>query len=143
MVVRWVFEDVYEKGSSPYSYTLHINPNQGGTPSATKSVTTLNSGAGGDRGAIIQEGAMSAPEMTFSGVILTQAHLEKLELWYDKRILIEITDDLGRKFRGVFSKWEPTRERKASNVWYHNFTASFVVTGYRTASGNDRYGRFE
>jgi hypothetical protein len=141
MVVRWVFNDYRSQGLSPYTYTVAINPNEGGSPTVQKNMTAL-SNVGPSRGAILQEGQSSAPELTFSGVILTQAHYEALEYWFDKRIAIEITDDLGRKFRGVFSRWEPSRTRRAFNPWYHTYSAGFTVAGYKSASGVVRYGKF-
>lgn len=141
MVTRWVFRDLYQKGLAPYSYTVHINPNEGGSPTVTKNMTIL-SNTGPNRAAIAQEGQSSMPEISFSGVILEKAHYEALEYWYSKRILIEITDDLGRVFRGIFSRWEPNRQRRAFNPWYHTFSAGMTVTSYRNASGQVRYGKF-
>lgn len=140
-VVRWKFIDVHSAGKAPYEYTFHINPNEGGTPTIQKNFT-IQTNAGPNRGAIVQEGQSTPPELAFSGVILTQPHLEALELWFDKRILIDINDDLGRVFRGVFSRWEPQRERRAYNYWYHTFSAGFIVAGYKTASGKVRFGKF-
>lgn len=138
MVVHWTFRDVWQTGPSPYSYTVPVNPNDGGTPTISRNITQSRSM--GPRGhAIAQEGSAELPAMTFSGVILTQAHLEALELWVDKRILIEITDDLGRKITGVFSEWNPKRVRRAFNPWYHTYDATFAVLGYKNASGQSRY----
>lgn len=142
MVVRWTFTDVNQAGEAPWEYTFAINPNDGGTPTATKNVTTLAAGSGADGGAVVQEGAMIAPEMSFSGVILAQSHLEAFERWFNKRILIEITDDLGRSFRGVFTKWEPQRSYRPRNPWFHTFSAGFTLVGYKNASGEELYGRF-
>lgn len=148
MVVKWVFEDVYQSCSAPYEYTFPINPNTGGTPTITKTINTISSGAGSNKGIILQEGQSGVAEMSFSGVILTQGHLEALERWFDKRALLEIRDDLGRRFRGVFSTFDPSREYRSRNPWYHTFSAKFIVSGYRTApslehpEGEDRYGRF-
>jgi len=141
MVVRWVFSDYQSQGPSPYTYTLAVNPNEGGTPTIQKNISIQNN-VGPTRGAILQEGQNGAPEMSFSGIILEQAHLEALEFWFDKRIPIEITDDLGRKMRGIFSRWEPTRARRAFNPWYHTYTAGFILAGYKNANGVVRYGKF-
>lgn len=141
MVTRWVLTDYRSQGPTPYTYTLAINPNEGGSPTIQKNMT-IASNVGPNRGAILQEGQSTAPELTFSGTILTQAHYEALEFWYDKRIAIEITDDLGRKFRGVFSRWEPTRTRRAFNPWFHTYAAGFTVAGYMTAGGVVRFGKF-
>lgn len=141
MVTRWVFNDYRNQGPTPYTYTFAINPNEGGSPSIQKNLTIL-SNVGPTRSAILQEGQNSAPEMTFSGTILTQAHFEAMEFWYDKRVALEITDDLGRMFRGIFSRWEPSRSRRAFNPWFHTYSAAFTVAGYKNASGAVRFGRF-
>lgn len=140
-VIRWTFTDVWETGPEPYVYTFDINPNQGGSPQVQKQFA-VNTNAGPNRGGILQEGQSTPPILTFGGVILTQHHYEALETWYDKRILIELADDLGRIFRGAFSNFAPSRERRAFNPWYHTFQAGFTVYGYKNASGEFRYGRF-
>lgn len=141
MVTKWVFSDYKSQGSSPYTYTFEINPNEGGSPTIQKNMTAL-SNVGPNRGAILQEGNAAPPELAFSGVILTQTQYEVMEAWFDKRLALEITDDLGRKFRGVFSRWEPQRTRRAFNPWYHTYNAGFSVAGYKSASGVVRYGKF-
>jgi hypothetical protein len=141
MVTRWVFDNYRHLGAAPYTYTFEINPNEGGSPTVQKNMTVLTN-VGPTRGAILQEGAATPPELQFSGIILTQTHYEAMEYWFDKRVQLEITDDLGRKFRGIFSRWEPQRTRRAFNPWYHTYTAGFTVAGYKNASGLVRYGKF-
>lgn len=141
MVVRWTFENLDEVGDAPYLYELNINPNEGGSPSIQKQFA-ISSNLGPNRGAIVQEGQSTPAEMSFSGVILTQEHFEALEMWFDKRIMIEIVDDLGRTFRGIFSTWNPSRVRRAFNPWYHTYQATFTVVGYKTATGHVRFGKF-
>jgi hypothetical protein len=139
-VVRWKFIDVFQKGPAPYEWTFTINPDAGGTPVAQKNISISN--ATGPRVfGIVMEGGWGVPVMTFSGSILEQAHLEAYEAWYEQRILIELHDDLGRIMRGIFSKFTPTRVRRATRPFYHTFEAEFTVLGYRDASGNDRYVR--
>lgn len=126
---------------SNMEYEFHVNPNDGGSPVVQKQMN-ISSNAGPNRGAILQEGQSSPPELSWSGVILSQQHLEALEEWYDRRVLIELKDDLGRTFQGVFTGFSPQRVRKASNFWYHTYSATFTVYGYRNAVGKIRYGRF-
>jgi hypothetical protein len=141
MVTRWVFTDYRSQGPTPYTYTLAINPNEGGSPTIQKNLT-IASNTGPTRAAILQEGQSSAPELSFSGTILTQAHYEAMEAWFDKKIAIQITDDLGRMFRGIFNRWEPSRTRRAFNPWFHTYAAGFTVAGYKNASGVVRFGKF-
>lgn len=141
-VIRWRFIDIYHKGPAPYEYTFHVNPNAGGTPIAEKNLTIAYS-AGPRVMGIVQEGGWGVPKMAWSGVILAQDHLEALEAWYEQRILIELHDDLGRVMRGVFNKFNPQRIRRSTRAWYHTYEAEFTVTGYRDASGHDRYVRLQ
>lgn len=122
------------------AYQFEINPNDNGAVSIQKSIM-MNQTTGPNRVNILQEGQNQAPLLDFSGVILTQTQLEAMETWYDRRVFIKITDDLGREYYGVFSKFTPKRIRRASNFWYHNYDAEFTLSAYRTASGNWLYGR--
>lgn len=140
-VVRWKFTDVHEKGYEPYSYTFHINPNEASSALMEKAIAA-SANAGPKRGVILQEGRMSAPALQFSGVVLEQAHLEAMEYWYAKRILLDLDDDLGRRFRGIFASYQPERPYRSRNFWYHTFSATFQASAYRNASNQVIYGKF-
>lgn len=135
--VRWTLTDVWRG----LSVTLPINPNDGGSPAIEKALS-IQTNVGPYRGGIIQEGALSIPTLSFSGVILTQDHYELLEAWHLKRVLIDLDDDIGRTFRGVFSTFSPERQRRAYNPWYHTYSAQFAAWGYRNASGVVMFGSF-
>lgn len=139
-VVRWRFTDVYNSGPAPYTYTFDINPNTGGSPAGEKTITTSYS-LGPNNQTVLQEGHFTVPDLTFSGVILSRHHYETLEFWFSKRVLLRLDDDLGRIFTGVFAKFTPKRERRASNPWYHTYDADFLVMSYLSASGQRIYGR--
>lgn len=138
-VVKWKFTDAH--ASTPLVYEFHINPNEGGSPAYTKNITTSIS-LGPNHAGMIQEGQMTNATLTFRGVILTQEHYEALEKWFARRVMLDLDDDLGRQFRGVFSAFTPTRTRRAFNPWYHTFDAAFTVIGYKNASGEEVFGRF-
>lgn len=140
-VVRWKIEKVHEVGPAPHEYTFAINPNEATSATVEKAINVA-SVAGRHRGAVLQEGRTSVPALSFSGVILTQAHLEALERWFIARFLLDLTDDLGRVYRGVFSSFNPQRPFRAGNFWYHTFDAQFQASAYRNASGDVVYGRF-
>lgn len=140
-VNRWTFTDVYQKGPAPYTYEVAINPNDGGSPTFEKSIS-VSKVSGPNEMPIIQEGAPGAASISFSGVILTQEHYEALEIWFRKRILLMVQDDLGRRFYGVFASWTPQRVRRSHNYWYHTYNASMTVLAYYNASGQRVYGRF-
>lgn len=140
MSVKWVFEDVYGTGPAPHAYTWTVNPNDGGSPTIEKNMNILMN-VGPNRKSLVQEGQSSVPMIEFAGVIITQEQYEAMEMWFDRRILIKLTDDLGRQFFGIFSKWAPKRVRKAGNFWYHTYDASFHIMEYINASGQVVYGR--
>lgn len=139
-VVRWRFEDVYQTGTSPYTWTFDINPNDGGSPNADKNFTVATN-IGPRQGVILQEGQMNAPAVTWSGVILTQEHYEALETWFVKRIVLDVFDDIGRQFRGALATFHPKRVRKPYNFWYHTYDAEFKAFAYINGSGTAIYGR--
>lgn len=123
MAVRWIFKEVV----SGVTYTLPMNPNQGGTPTRQRQIYLgTTSGPGGKT--IVQSGRLQPSQMTFSGLTLTQEHYEKLDEWASKNTLIEIEDDLARKFRGIFITFNPERVRNATRPWRHRFQATFIVT---------------
>lgn len=136
MSVKWVFEDFWNGGT----YTFEINPNEGGSPSVTKNIHAAQN-TGPNRTGILQEGTSQISSIAFSGVVITQTQYEAMETWFDKRVLIKLTDDLGRTFYGVFSKWNPKRQRRASHQWYHTYDAEFQVVAYTNASGTRTFGR--
>lgn len=139
-VTRWKFEDYWQTGPTPYSYTWDINPNDGGSPTVQKTMA-ISQGVGPNRMNLVQEGQSTVAAIGFSGIILTQHHYEAIELWFDRRVLIKLTDDLQRLFYGVFSSFQPHRSRRAFNPWYHTYDAEFQVTAYVNSSGHRVYGR--
>lgn len=139
-VVRWTFTDVYHRGPAPYTWTFTLNPNQGGALTMGRQVESLPTV--GNRRAVAMEGATTESQLSFSGVILTREHLEAFEAWHLRRVLIELADDLGRKYRGVFSAFSPQRVRKAGNFWYHTYDATFTVLAYKNSSDVIYFGDF-
>ncbi len=138
---RWVFYDVHERTVPPYVWEWYVNPNEGGSPNVQKAVSVaVNTGP--NRGALLQEGRMEAPTLSFGGVILHRDQYEVMEAWFDWRILIGLMDDLDRQFLGVFAQWQPNRQRRGTNPWYHTYQAQFRVSAYKTASGVSRFARW-
>jgi hypothetical protein len=140
-VVKWSFTDVFQKGVPPYQYVFEINPNDGGSPVMQKNFNFSHS-VGPRRGSIIQEGASEAPRVAFSGIILSREQYYAIEFWYQKRIMLDLTDDLGRTFRGALDSWTPKRSRRSQNFWYHTYDAEFVVYAWSDDTGQPIYGRF-
>ncbi len=136
MVVRWTFQTIEDP---PITVTFPINPNEGGSPQVDKQLN-IQSSVGPRRHTIIQEGQSGPPTLNFSGVILTQAHLELFETWFDRKYLLILTDDLGRQSKGVFSSFRPERVFKPNNPYYHRYQATFHCYSVKQASGKVLYG---
>lgn len=122
MVTRWTFYDPV----AVETYELEINPNDGGSPSSNKrlnySETTAPDGA-----ALIYEGRDEVQKIEWSGTILSQAHYEKYEEWFQKRRQIRLTDDLGRQYWIYITTFSPRRVRSALYPWKHEFTCSALI----------------
>ena len=136
-LVRWTFTEVW----TGITWEFRINPNEGGSPTFEKQMNIMTN-TGPYRGGILQEGRMSVPVVDFSGAILDQDQYEALESWFLKRVLIDMTDDVGRTFRGVITAFNPSRQRRAYRQWYHTYTAQFAAWGYMNASGQTIFGSF-
>ncbi len=134
-VVRWKLTDV----RTGTFHVVEINPNDGGSISLNKAVATHNP-IGPGRRTILSEGRITPGPQEFSGSILTQEHFEALEEWALKRTLIQVEDDLGRKFQGVLTSWQPHRVRRTFNPWYHTYSAVVTVSAFTTAAGVTRFG---
>lgn len=124
--IGWRFEDPTENTVE----TMSINPNDGASPSYSKSLTKEQSTAPGALGRVlIYEGADHPSEFTFSGVILTQQQYEFLQRAWQKRHLVRLTDDLGRQFVIYLESFTPKRVRSATHPWRHTYEANAVIVG--------------
>lgn len=121
-LVRWTFHDP----TVPETYTLEINPNEGGAPDYKKSITTMATAAP-DGSTLMFEGRDEPKRLDFSGVILTEAQYMAFLAWWQKRHQILVTDDLGREYWVYFEQWTPTRKRTIHYPWRHNFQAKTII----------------
>lgn len=129
--IAWRWEDPTE-GTVEF---MSINPNEGASPSYTKTLTkemTTAPGAEGSR--LIYEGADSGSEFAFSGVILTQEQYEFLQRAWEKRHLVILTDDLGRVFTIYLESFTPRRVRSRTYPWRHTYDASAVIVKFGVES---------
>lgn len=125
MVVRWTFEDP----NTLESWTVPINPNEGGSPGLQRNIQ-YQSTCAPDGKVVTFEGRDLPQTLEFSGVILTQEHLDLFVTWFEKRYQLSLTDDLGRQYMIVFDTFTPKRERAHSYPWKHSYTASATIVDW-------------
>jgi hypothetical protein len=122
--IAWRWEDPTE-GTVEF---MSLNPNEGASPTYAKTLTKETTTAPGRQGSVlIYEGADPPIEFSFSGAILTQEQYEFLEIAWNKRHLLMLTDDLGRVFTLYLVTSNPKRVRSATYPWRHTYDASAVV----------------
>lgn len=122
MRIGWKFYDPVEDEE----YEWEINPNSGGYPNRSKSIA-YEATAGPNGQTLAYEGRESPASMSFSGVILTEAHFDTLTNWYLKKNQIKLTDDLGREFWIYIKSFNPSRVRSAKYPWRHTYTIEAIV----------------
>lgn len=122
MVAKW---NLFDPNTNE-TYVFEVNPNEGGTPGITKKIEyqAPTSPAGP---LVMFEGRDDPRKLEFSGVILSQTQLADMLTWFNKRYKLRLTDDLGRQFWVYLTTFEPTRERRVSHPWKHNYKATAAV----------------
>jgi hypothetical protein len=129
MVVRWTFYDPVDLET----YTLHLNPREGGNPQHRKRINYQNTSAPGGM-TLIFEGQDEVRELTWDGVILEQAHYDALYAWWDKRRQILLTDDLGRQYWIYIISFEPKRVRAAHHPNKHEYSMKALILDWQYPS---------
>lgn len=124
-VVRWVFEDP----NTLDSYTLAINPSDGGAPAYQKTITYQNTAAP-DGKVITFEGRDAPRKLTFSGTLLSEAEYNAFVEWWDRRYQIQVTDDLGREFSLIIESFAPHRVRARSHPWKHTYEITATIVDW-------------
>jgi hypothetical protein len=120
----WRWEDPTE-GTVEF---MSINPNEGASPTYSKTLTKETTTAtGADRNVLIYEGADPVSDFSFSGVLLFQEQYEFLQNAWAKRHLVLLTDDLGRIFTIYLESFTPHRVRSKTYPWRHTYEASAVI----------------
>lgn len=117
MVVRWTFYDPV----TVETYTMQVNPKEGGTPGLKKNVNYKATTAATGR-VLAFEGRDEPRMFDWSGTILTEQHLMDLTEWFNKRRQIQLTDDLGRQYWIYITDFTPKRERAVHHPWKHSYT---------------------
>lgn len=121
---RWTFFDPTDATSA----TFENNPDQGAAPASEKNVVVQNTLAPGHKTLLVAI-ANNVQQVDFSGTILTQSMYDLLVTWFSKPDPIELTDDLGRMWTIMFTKFTPKRVRKPENLWFHTYQASAMIVG--------------
>lgn len=122
MVVKWTFTDP----TLSETYTFDVNPREGGSPDFKKSISQMSTSAP-DGLTLFFEGVDTPQVIEFSGVILDQNQYDTFVAWWDKRVLLQLTDDLDREFRVYVESFTPKRERRRSHEYYHTYTMRCIV----------------
>lgn len=120
--IAWVLSDPV----TATTYDLPINPSSGGTPGYKKNIQYQNTAAPGGK-VLMFEGREDAKTISVSGSILEQTLLDQLVVWYNKRNPIELTDDLGRIFRVYITAFNPTRVRRATRPYFHEYQMELTI----------------
>jgi len=107
---RWLFEDPVLSTS----YRVQYNPNKMTSPFPARSLSSAQSIRNHWR--IKQDKYHTPHEWTFSGVIRTIEHHDDLKFWSQKQNAIHITDHLGRTFKVVPVRFNPSEKRPSATV---------------------------
>ena len=122
--IPWVLRDPQTSDE----YLWDINPNEFSLP-YTKSLT-YKSSAAPDGKTLVFEGRDEVQDISFSGVILTEAQYEELIVWFNKRYQLELEDDLGRTFFIYFTSFNMTRKRSTQHPWRHEYNGNMVIVDW-------------
>ena len=118
--MKWQFDDPV----SFDTYVFEINPSEGGSPKYEKQISESSTT---DGTTVLFEGRDATKNASFSGVVLTQDQYNAMIEWFNKRYLIDYTDDLGRTFTIYITKFDPKRERAIHSPWKHSYTVDYVI----------------
>lgn len=122
MVVRWTLYDPVLSET----WTMQVNPNDGGTPDNAKTVNYTNTAAP-DGKALVYEGRDAVQALDWTGIILTQEHYDTYIHWFAKRRQVLLTNDLGIQTWIYLTKFTPKRKRAVQAPWKHEYTVSAIV----------------
>lgn len=121
-VVKWVFTDTVTLDT----YTLEINPNEGAAPERAKQLANTPTVAPGGR-PILSEGQDNPTRFDFSGTLLSEEQHDALWEWWDRRVIVKITDDFERDWYVYIERLRMTRLRKHNYPWAHSWSMGTIV----------------
>lgn len=108
---------------------MPINPDQMSSPHQARQLQTSY---GGTRSSVDRfssfETPMDAKEWSWSGVIRTKEHYDKLEEWAKKSGKVRVTDHLGRTFEVFIQSFDPEDRKPNANVsWRLRYTMTALL----------------
>src|SRR5437879_6530001 len=115
-MTKWRFDEPV----SGDSYVFEIGPDKSSGGTYQRSAVFQNRGAA-DGSTVLTVSRSSAREEECSGTLLTSSQYYALADWFDKGLTVQITDDLNRTSNVLITGYEPKRERKGQEPWYHTF----------------------
>lgn len=119
---KWEFYDPIDDET----YIFDINPNSGAAPEYHKNVIKKTTIAP-DGQVLLMEGRDQPLMMNFSGTILRQTHYEAMITWFQKRRVIQLTDDFERVFEIYITDFAPSRKRSINYPWRHEYSAQATI----------------
>lgn len=121
--IPWVLRD--NASATPEEYLWEVNPNAFSMP-LRKNIGYSNAAAPDGR-VVAYEGRDEVRNITFSGVILTQAQYEEMEHWFNKRTQLELEDDLGRTMYVYITSFSFERQRSTQYPWKHTYNGEMII----------------
>lgn len=123
--MRWIFEDPVDSTTAIFN----LNPLSGGTPKEERKLVSHNTVAAGGR-TVLMEGSKAPRTITFSGNISDEEQYNIYVTWFNKRHQIQLTDDLGREYMIMITRFSPRRVRRGNRFWRHSFDVEATVVDW-------------
>lgn len=123
ITIRWTLYDP----NMPELWTMPINPDKMDSPHFGRSLGSAE-GTRQDSRVRVIDTAPQMKEWSFTGVIRTQEHHDKLHYWAQKRNPIHVKDHLGRTFEVVIKRFDPVDRRPTATVpWRGRYTMTCLL----------------
>jgi hypothetical protein len=117
---RW---QLYDAWNNQY-YTLSMNPNEGGTPLIKKNVQREKTSTGKP---LWLEGRDELLASEVKGTFRDRYTYDAFQDWLTRPRRIQVTDDLGRSFKVVFTEFTPERKPTRSALWRSAYTIRYQI----------------
>jgi hypothetical protein len=122
--IPWIFTDPF----TAETYSMEVNPNEFSETHQKKISFEVAAAPGGKT--LVFEGNADPVKYSVSGTLLTEAQYNAMMTWYEKRVQIQIQDDLGRTFTVYITSFSPTRKRSTTYPWRHTWNADFTEVNW-------------